>query len=317
MTDDRTVVKPLAVVAIGGNALARRDEPADVATQRRNLKRVAPSLVALARTHRLVITHGNGPQVGRLAAQTPVMDTSLDVLDAQTAGEIGYLLCESLDAFGAARTATLITRVEVDLDDAAFASLTKPIGPLLSSVDANALVAARGWSFVARGAQMRRVVASPEPQRIVEIDIIRSLVEQDVIVVCAGGGGVPVTSGVGVRRGLDAVIDKDLSSSLLAIGLAADTLVILTDVDAVRVGFGTPDEQRVLRATPAELRRYAFEAGSMAPKVLAACRFVEATGRVAHIADLVDLEAVMRNAAGTRVATDATWLAEPILENDL
>jgi carbamate kinase len=209
MTSERgePAAKPLALVAVGGNALVGPGERVGVATQRRNLERVAPALVSLSHTYRLVVTHGNGPQVGQLAEQAPAADLALDVFDARSAGEIGYLLCEALDAAGAARTVTVITRVEVAFDDPAFAEPTKPIGPLMSVAQADALGAARGWRFVARGAQMRRVVPSPEPRAIVEVDLIRSLTNQDAVVVCAGGGGIPVSAGGVARRGVYADVD--------------------------------------------------------------------------------------------------------------
>ena len=281
--------RPLSVVALGGNALLPRGEKPEAATQALAARRAAGALAGVSETARLVVTHGNGPQVGLLAlmadAYSGVAPYPLDVLDAETEGQIGYMIELELDnAIDHRDTVAIITRVLVDADDPAFADPTKYIGALYPEEEAHALAAARGWTVKADGDRWRRVVASPEPQRVVQLPAIRRLVESGFLVVCAGGGGVPVVDdGNGGHRGVEAVIDKDLCSALLATDLGADVLVLATDVDAVYEGWGTPRRRAYGSVTPAALRGGDFAAGSMGPKVEAACRFVEATGGRASI----------------------------------
>lgn len=293
------------VIALGGNALLRRGEPLTPAHQRRNVGRAVAALAPLANEHQLVITHGNGPQVGLLALRTG--SDPLDVLDAETEGQIGYLIEQELaNRLPERRCATLLTRVEVDPRDPAFASPAKPIGPLYERDEAERLARERGWRLAPDGAHFRRVVASPRPQRILELAAIALLVDQGVIVICAGGGGIPVARRAdGSVTGIEAVIDKDLASSLLARGLRADALLLLTDVDAVYRNFDTPQAEPIRHASPAQLRQLAFAPGSMAPKVEAACEFVEATGGFAAIGRLDQAGALLRGEAGTRVAAQA------------
>ena len=298
-----------AVVALGGNALARRGEPADPGAQRANLRRAAAAVAELAREHELVLTHGNGPQIGLLALQAEscpeVPRPTLDVLGAESEGLIGYLIDLELSAALPGReVAALLTQVEVDPADPAFAHPSKPIGPSYAEERARALAAERGWSLVRDGAGFRRAIASPEPLRIRELHAIRLLVEAGVVVVCAGGGGIPVAlTPDGGLRGVEAVIDKDLASALLASELGAQALLLLTDVPAVFEDWPEPRQRPLRCVTPAELRRLRFEPGSMAPKVEAACRFVEAGGAFAAIGALEDAARLLTGDAGTRVAS--------------
>jgi carbamate kinase len=306
----------LVVVALGGNALLRRGESADVVTQRANIATAVESIAELAADHDVVVTHGNGPQVGLLALQgeayRDVAPYPLDVLGAETEGMIGYLLDQALvnRLEGRRQVATLLTQVIVDQDDPAFARPEKFIGPVYDDATAHYLASERGWTVAGDGREWRRVVASPEPRGIVELATIRLLVDMRVIVVCAGGGGIPVTIGrEGWLRGVEAVVDKDRAAALLAEGLSADALLMLTDVAEVEEGFGTP-EARVLRDVRVdELRELTFVPGSMGPKVEAACRFAERTGGLAGIGALDDAAAILRGERGTRIRARAGVVA--------
>jgi len=297
----------LIVTALGGNALSRRGEPLDAEVARRNAKVAAGALAAIAAGNQLVVTHGNGPQIGLLALQNEAYAAvdayPLDVLGAETEGMIGYLLEQELgNALADADVATLLTQTVVDAGDPAFGRPTKPIGPSYDRVVAQRLVDERGWDIAPDGDAWRRVVASPVPCDIVELPTIELLLERGVVVVCAGGGGIPVVEDAhGVRRGVEAVVDKDRASSLLAERLAADLLVLLTDVANVEVGWGTPNARPLRETTVAELRGYDFAEGSMGPKVEAVIAFVEHTGRPAVIGSLFEAEAVVRGHAGTWV----------------
>jgi carbamate kinase len=293
------------VVALGGNALLRRGERPDVAVQRANVRRAAQSVAALACEHDVVVTHGNGPQVGLLALQSETDPTvapyPLDVLGAESEGLIGYLVEQEVARLLTSRdVATLLTQVEVDPRDPAFGAPTKPIGPVYDAATAERLSRERGYTIAPDGAGFRRVVASPEPRAIRELRAIEILLGAGVLVVCAGGGGIPVvTMPDGGVRGVEAVIDKDLASALLARALGAHALLLLTDVSGVLDGWpaGTP----IRDTTPAELRARRFAAGSMGPKVEAACRFVEQGGTVAAIGALEDAPALLRGERGTIV----------------
>ena len=297
------------VVALGGNALLRRGEPAEAETQRRNVALAAFALGAVAAEHELVVTHGNGPQVGLLAleadAYRAVSPYPLDVLGAESQGMIGYLLAQALRGEVDREVVCVLTQVLVDGADAAFAHPTKPIGPIYTEGEARRLAAERLWTVAPDGTAFRRVVASPEPTAIVELDAIERLVEAGAVVICGGGGGVPVVTDDGRLRGVEAVIDKDLTAALLAESLRADRLVMVTDVPFVERSWGEAGATPIEVATPAELRRLRFAAGSMAPKIEAACRFVERTGGTATIGALDDLAAVVRGRAGTRVVPRA------------
>ncbi len=299
------------VIALGGNALLRRGEPLDATVQRRNVRAAASAVAAVAREHEVVITHGNGPQVGLLLLQSEayraVAPYPLDILGAESEGMIGYLIEEELrNVLPGREVATLLTVVEVAADDPAFRRPSKPIGPVYTAAEARRLAVERGWRMAPDGRRWRRVVPSPEPRRIIEIAAIRLLVAAGVIVVCAGGGGIPVVvDPAGGLRGVEAVIDKDLSATLLATTLEADALLLLTDVDAVYAEWGTPWARPLRRATAAELRAMAFAPGSMGPKIEAACRFVESGGRFAAIGALADAALLLRGGAGTRVVDSA------------
>ncbi len=298
------------VVALGGNALLKRGEPMTADNQRINVRSAAPALASVAKEHQLVLSHGNGPQVGLLALQaaayTEVEAYPLDILGAQTEGMIGYVLEQELgNAMPPdAPLATLLTMVQVDVDDPAFDDPTKFVGPVYTRDQADALGAAKGWVFKPDGDSWRRVVASPEPRHIFEIRPIRWLLEHGVVLICAGGGGVPTTFLPDAEKtlvGVEAVIDKDFASELLAREVAADLFVMATDVDAVYADWGTPGQRALGRVRVDELRRQTFPAGSMGPKVEAACRFVEATGGRAAIGALTQIQQIVDGDAGTQV----------------
>jgi carbamate kinase len=308
------------VAALGGNALLRRGQALTAENQRENARAACKALAPVALEHELVISHGNGPQVGLLALQgsayKEVEAYPLDVLGAQTDGMIGYIIQQELgnELPFERHLATLLTMIEVDAADPAFGNPTKPIGPLYDSDGAEKLKAEKGWTFKPDGDSLRRVVPSPLPKRIFEIEAIRSLLERDCVVICAGGGGIPTTysdeSVPAGRRlvGVEAVIDKDLASALLAIDIGADVLAIVTDVDAVYSGWGTPEQRAIRRASPASLADSEFAEGSMGPKVRAACEFVERTGKRAVIGSIADTQALVLGDAGTVVALDAEGL---------
>jgi carbamate kinase len=298
------------VVALGGNALLKRGEPMTAEAQRGNVRTAAPALASVAHRHQLVLSHGNGPQVGLLALQaaayTEVEAYPLDVLGAQTEGMIGYVLEQELGNLMPVEVpfATILTMVEVDPADPAFKDPTKFVGPVYDKAQADRLAADKGWVFKPDGDRWRRVVPSPEPRRIFEIRPIRWLLDKDVVVICAGGGGVPtmyLPDGDRTLTGVEAVIDKDLATELLAREVGADLFIMATDVDGVYTGWGTPSQRRLGRVTPGELRELPFAAGSMGPKVEAAVRFVEATGNRAAIGGLHEIEAIVDGHAGTQV----------------
>lgn len=297
----------LIVIALGGNALLKRGQPLTAENQRFNVGAAAEAIAMVsAAGHQLIITHGNGPQVGLLALQSAAYNADevypLDVLGAETEGMIGYLIEQELEnnLAGWRQVATLLTQVEVDPADPAFTAPTKPVGPTYSKVDIERIATSNGWSYAPDGDRYRRVVASPMPRSIPDLGVIQLLLSHDVIVICAGGGGIPV-----VRRddgsliGVEAVIDKDHASAMLARELDADALVLLTDVDAVYRDWGTPQQSAIGHTTPRELGHLGFAAGSMGPKVEAACQFVRATGKFAGIGTLSDAATIIEGAAGT------------------
>lgn len=301
------------VIALGGNALLHRGEALSAENQRTNVKIAAAALAPLALEHQLVITHGNGPQVGLLALQYSAhkegVHYPLDILDAESEGMIGYLVEQELSNLLPAghRCATLLTQTEVDPNDPAFQNPTKPIGPVYDRTEARRLAVQRGWSIAPDDEFFRRVVPSPRPRQILEMGVIELLVERQVTVICAGGGGIPV-----VRRkdgqiiGVEAVIDKDFASALLARELGADALVMLTDVEAVYQGWGEADARALRRVSAGELRQLKFVPGSMGPKVAAACEFVEQAGGLAGIGQLKDASALLSGEAGTLITQDAS-----------
>jgi carbamate kinase len=298
------------VVALGGNALLKRGEPMTADMQRANVRSAAPALAAVARKHQLVLSHGNGPQVGLLALQGAAYEEvdayPLDVLGAQTEGMIGYVLEQELGNLLASEVplATILTMIEVDPADPAFGDPTKFVGPVYDRAEADALAAEKGWVFKQDGDAWRRVVPSPEPKRIFEIRPIRWLLDKDAVVICAGGGGIPTMYDPDADRtlvGVEAVIDKDLASELLAREVEADLFVMATDVDGVYAEWGTPEQRRLEKVTPEELRGSEFAAGSMGPKVEAAMRFVDVTGSRSAIGSLEQIEQIVDGTAGTQV----------------
>jgi carbamate kinase len=307
-----------AVVALGGNALLRRGQPMTIENQRANVATACDHLAPVALAHELVIAHGNGPQIGLLALEGAAYEEvpvyPLDVLGAETQGMIGYLVEQELGnrlPFDKP-LATLLTMIEVDRADPAFQDPSKPIGPLYEAGDADKLAAERGWQFRADGQSQRRVVPSPEPKRIFEQRQIEWLLERGCVVICAGGGGIPTAYEPDRRLvGVEAVIDKDHASALLARDLNADVLVMATDTPGAFVGFGTPQQQRIVSAAPDELLgsyRGEFAAGSMLPKIAAACDFARGTGHPAVIGALADIEGLVAGTAGTRISNDVNGI---------
>jgi len=302
------------VVALGGNALLRRGQAMTPENQVQNVAAACDHLAPIAEHHELVVSHGNGPQIGLLAleeaAYEGAADSPMDVLGAETQGMIGYLVERELgnrlpyDK----PLASLLTMIEVDPNDPAFGNPTKPIGPLYTSSEAQKLAAERGWTFKPDGDSLRRVVPSPTPKHIFEHRPIRWLLEQGCVVICAGGGGIPTAYGPDRQLvGVEAVIDKDHASALLAGGLDADILIMATDAPAAYVHYGKPDQQTIRRAHPDRLlEHYAaeFASGSMLPKVQAACDFARATGKPAAIGALADIEAMLADTAGTHISQD-------------
>jgi len=300
----------LVVVALGGNALLRRGEPVSARVQRENVRAAAQALAPVAQSHRLVISHGNGPQVGLLALQSAayagVDPYPLDVLGAETEGMIGYLIEQELGNLVPFEVpfATILTMVEVDPEDPAFRHPTKPIGPGYPEAEAKRLAAEKGWTVGPDGPLWRRLVPSPRPRRIFEIRPVKWLLEKGTIVICAGGGGIPTMYLPGTRTlaGAEVVIDKDRAGALLAAELGADVFVMATDAEAVYVDWGTPSARPLGRVTPEELEGHAFAEGSMGPKVEAACEFVRRTGGRAAIGALEQIGAMVEGTAGTQVA---------------
>ena len=305
------------VVALGGNALQRRGEVMTAENQRNNVKIAAKQLAAVARVHQLVVAHGNGPQVGLLGLQNEaysrhvdekVTPYPLDVLGAQTEGMIGYMIEQELgnELPFEVPLATILTQTEVDANDPAFKNPTKFVGPVYNKEDADKLAKQNGWIVKADGEYYRRVVPSPKPKRIFEMRPIKWMMEKGTVVIAAGGGGIPTMYDATGKRlgGVEAVIDKDLSSSLLAREVDADYFVIATDVKTVFVGWGTPDAKAIKMAHPDEMDKLGFAAGSMGPKVEAACEFARLTGKRAVIGALEDIELIVEGKAGTIISTE-------------
>jgi carbamate kinase len=307
----------LVLIALGGNALLRRGEQMTADNQRANVRIAAEAIAPVAANHDIVIGHGNGPQVGLLALQGAAyeeVDTyPLDVLGAQTEGMIGYMIEQELGNLLPFERpfATLLTMVEVDPADPAFENPTKFIGPVYGKAEAERLTREKEWAFKQDGNKWRRVVASPEPKRMFEVRPIKWLLERHTIVIAAGGGGIPTMYLPGAERtliGIECVVDKDFASEMLARDLGADVFVMLTDAEAVCIDWGTPTQKAIRRASPAALEAMRFAAGSMGPKVAAACRFAKATGKRAAIGALADLERIVAGDAGTTVTTEETGI---------
>jgi len=307
------------VVAVGGNALLERGDVPLAEIQETHIAVAVNALAPLAGQHELVITHGNGPQVGMLANESALdpdlpAPYPLDVLGAESQGMIGYFFLQAFEnTLPGRQVVNLLCQTEVAVDDPAFQHPTKFVGPIFTEDEGRKLAALRGWQIRPDGPAWRRVVPSPEPRAIVELPTIRALVDAGAIVICAGGGGIPVVRDRSGRlRGAEAVIDKDLSAALLARDLGADALLILTDVANVETGFGTPEPHPIGRTTPSVLRALPFPAGSMGPKVEAACRFVEATARPAMIGRLEDAADLLRGERGTIIEPDPPRSGVPV-----
>jgi carbamate kinase len=303
------------VVALGGNALLRRGQALNAENQRHNIRVAAQHLAAAHEHHELVIAHGNGPQVGLLAlmdaSYTAVDPYPLDVIGAETVGMIGYMIEQELGNLVPFEDhiVTILTQVLVDPADPAFDNPTKPVGPIYDRAEAERLKQGKGWIMAADGEHFRRVVPSPEPRWIIEMNAIRMLADSGITVICAGGGGIPVAYDDDKKLfGVEAVIDKDLASGLLAKDLDAGMFVMLTDVPNVYAGFGTAHQRAIARAHPDALKELDFAAGSMGPKVRGACRFVRETGNDAAIGQLSDLLEVIEGRAGTRITAAATGI---------
>lgn len=295
----------LIVIALGGNALLKRGEKMDASVMENNVKKAVIALAPLAKDNQLLITHGNGPQIGLLAMQSAAYAGAapypMDVLGAETEGMIGYLIARELhNQLPGKNIVTLLTQTIVHTGGAAYDSPTKFVGPVFSQQQAKQIEMERHWTFKPDGDHFRRVVPSPEPCSILEMPVIRQLVQSNVIVVCAGGGGIPVAHDQhGKLHGVEAVVDKDLASAWLAMELQADVLMMLTDVEGVYANWGTPQQHLLENVTVAELEQYQFPEGSMAPKIEAACRLVCCDGAMAFIGKLEDAGKLLDHKAGT------------------
>ncbi|TQI79294.1 carbamate kinase [Serratia fonticola] len=294
------------VIALGGNALLKRGAVLSAENQYQSIALIADAIGKLAKKYRIAIVHGNGPQVGLLALQNlayrDVPPYPLDILVAESQGMIGYMLAQQLGAFHPAQpVSTLLTRVLVDSEDLAYREPSKFIGPVYEPQQQAELEKKYGWSMKLDGKYLRRVVPSPEPKKIIDIEAINLLLAKNHIVICNGGGGVPMVASAQGMIGSEAVIDKDLASALLAEALDADHLVILTDADAVYQHWGTPQQKAIRSATTKELAPMAVADGSMGPKIMAVSRFVQRSGKVAHIGALQDIESVLAGTAGTLI----------------
>ena len=295
------------VIALGGNALLRRGEDMTAENQRKNIQIAVKSLAPIVENNELVISHGNGPQVGLLSLQSAaykeVDEYPLDVLGAQTEGMIGYMIEQELGNLLPIEIpiASILTMVEVDPEDPAFSNPTKPIGPIYTKEEAEELQKVKGWEIKMDGKDWRRVVASPEPHRIFELRPIHWLLEKGTVVICAGGGGIPtIYNKDGKLEGVEVVIDKDRASSLLAFELEADVLIMATDTEGVFRDWGTKNQKIITKTTPEQIKKYNFDKGSMGPKVEAACSFVERSGQRAVIGSLKDIKEMVDGIAGTQ-----------------
>ena len=299
------------VIALGGNALLQRGQSLNVENQRGNIRIAARQLARVHDKHKLVIAHGNGPQVGLLAlmdqAYQAVDPYPLDVIGAETVGMIGYMIEQELGNIipEEDHIVTVLTQVVVDPKDPAFENPTKPVGPVYGRREAERLKRNKGWAIAADGPYFRRVVPSPEPIEIIEIEAIRLLVEEGIVTICAGGGGIPTAYRDGKLYGVEAVIDKDLAAGLLARGLNARLFVMLTDVDHVYLDYGKPGQRAIRAAHPDALEKLSFDAGSMGPKIRGACRFVRDTGGRSAIGSLADLYDIVEGRAGTQISMQA------------
>ncbi|NAW97541.1 carbamate kinase [Vibrio sp. V23_P3S9T160] len=298
--------KQTVVVALGGNALLRRGQPLEADVQRRNIEIAVKTISEIAKHYNVVLVHGNGPQVGLLALQgleyKKVAPYPLDVLGSETQGMIGYMLMQEFKNMLPERNIScMLTQMMVDPKDPAFANPTKPIGPVYQEAEARELAEKYHWTVKPDGQYFRRVVPSPQPIGIVEHDAISQLISAGHLVICTGGGGIPVKRENGKLVGVEAVIDKDMSAAFLAKQLNADALLILTDADAVYLDWGKPTQHALRSTTPSELANYQFDAGSMGPKIEASCEFIQQGGKVVGIGALEDGLRILEGTAGTNI----------------
>ena len=303
------------VIALGGNAMLQRGQPLEASIQRENIHKAAVVIAKVAKEHEVILTHGNGPQVGLLALQNAAYEEvspyPLDVLGAETAGMIGYMMEQELyNQMPGAQVATLVTQTLVDNNDPAFQNPTKFVGPVYTREKAEALAAEKGWDIKADGEYYRRVVPSPLPKSIIEVEMVKKLSDMGALVICSGGGGVPVRMDEeGKLAGVEAVVDKDLTAALLAEQMKADALVIMTDVPAVCINFGKPEQQEIHKASVKSIKELDFPAGSMGPKIDSCAEFVEKGGRFAAIGSLYDVEQIVTGEAGTWITNEVEDIA--------
>ncbi|PSW05789.1 carbamate kinase [Photobacterium lipolyticum] len=298
--------KQTVVVALGGNAMLRRGEPLEADIQRRNIAKAAKAIAEFGKEYNVVLVHGNGPQVGLLALQglayKEVGPYPLDVLGSETQGMIGYMLMQELkNLLPDQHISCMLTQMSVNPDDPAFANPSKPIGPVYDDFEAHELAKKHHWTVKPDGQYFRRVVPSPKPTGIIENDAINALIDREHLVICTGGGGIPVKYINGKLVGVEAVIDKDMSAAFLAKQLKADALLILTDTNAVYLDWGTPNQRALRRTTPAELAQYDFDVGSMGPKIEASCDFINQGGKLVGIGALEDGLHILKGEAGTNI----------------
>ncbi|MGF1853938.1 carbamate kinase [Vibrio satsumensis] len=303
------MTKQTVVVALGGNALLRRGEPLEADVQRRNIETAVKTISEIAKVYNVVLVHGNGPQVGLLALQgleyKKVNPYPLDVLGSETQGMIGYMLMQEFKNYLPNRNIScMLTQMTVDPNDPAFADPTKPIGPIYEEAEARELAEKFHWIVKPDGQHFRRVVPSPRPTGIVEHEAITQLIDAGHLVICTGGGGIPVKKENGKLVGVEAVIDKDMSAAFLAKQLDADALLILTDADAVYLDWGQPTQHALRSTTPSELAQFEFDAGSMGPKIEASCEFIQQGGKVVGIGALEDGLQILQGLAGTNITKD-------------
>ncbi|WP_439146486.1 carbamate kinase [Vibrio sp.] len=300
------MTKQTVVVALGGNALLRRGEPLEADVQRRNIETAVKTISEIAKVYNVVLVHGNGPQVGLLALQgleyKKVNPYPLDVLGSETQGMIGYMLMQEFKNYLPDRNIScMLTQMTVDPNDPAFADPTKPIGPIYEEAEARELAEKFHWIVKPDGQHFRRVVPSPRPTGIVEHEAITQLIDAGHLVICTGGGGIPVKKENGKLVGVEAVIDKDMSAAFLAKQLDADALLILTDAEAVYLDWGKPNQHPLRSTTPSELAKFTFDAGSMGPKIEASCEFIQQGGKVVGIGALEDGLQILQGQAGTNI----------------
>ncbi|MGF1759133.1 carbamate kinase [Photobacterium sagamiensis] len=303
------MTKQTVVVALGGNALLRRGEPLEADIQRSNIAKAAKAIAEIGKEYNVVLVHGNGPQVGLLALQglayKEVGPYPLDVLGSETQGMIGYMLMQELkNLLPDQHISCMLTQMSVNPDDPAFADPSKPIGPVYDDSEAHELAKKHHWTVKPDGQYFRRVVPSPKPTGIIENDAINALIGHEHLVICTGGGGIPVEYINGKLVGVEAVIDKDMSAAFLAKQLKADALLILTDTNAVYLDWGTPSQKALRKTTPAELAQYEFDVGSMGPKIEASCEFINQGGKLVGIGALEDGLHILKGEAGTNITAE-------------